>query len=79
VPADWEGYYFERAKVERFKDFLAFPVALVFLVVPAFLFHYICDGGKRLGILLSFIIGLALAIQIFMGTGRKETLASALA
>ncbi|KAF2431523.1 hypothetical protein EJ08DRAFT_648785 [Tothia fuscella] len=79
VPPEWSGYYFDRSKVERIKDYLAFPVAVVFLVVPAFLFHFICDGSKRLGILLGFIIGLALAIQIFMGTGRKETLGSALA
>jgi len=43
------------------------------------LFHFICDGNKRLGILLSFIIGLALVVQIFMGTTRQQTLGVALA
>jgi hypothetical protein len=65
--------------VERIKDYLAFPVAVVFLVVPALLFHFICDGDVRLGVLLGFVIGLALAIQILVGTGRKETLGAALA
>jgi hypothetical protein len=79
VPSEWTGYYFERSKVERIKDYLAFPVALVFLVVPALLFHFICDGDKRLAILLGFIVGLAFCVQVFTGTGRKETLGSALA
>jgi uncharacterized membrane protein YjjB (DUF3815 family) len=76
---EWTGYYFERSKVERIKDYLALPIAVVFLVVPALLFHFICDEDRRLGILLGFLVGLALAVQVFMGTGRKETLAAALA
>lgn len=72
-------YYFSRAKVERIKDYLAFPLACIFLIAPALLFHFICDGDKRLGILLSFIIGLALVVQIFMGTTRQQTLGVALA
>jgi len=79
VPPTWDGYYFSRAKVERIKDWLAFPLASVFLIAPALLFYYICDGSKRIAILLSFIAGLALLVQIFMGTTRHQTLAAALA
>lgn len=79
VPPNFDGYYFSRAKVERVKDWLAFPLALIFLIAPAVLFHFVCGGTRRLIILLSFIAGLALLVQIFMGTSRHETLASALA
>lgn len=79
MPPQWDGYYFSRAKVERVKDWLAVPLALLFLVAPALLFHYICDGSMRLAILLSFIVGLSLLVQIFLHTTRNETLASALA
>jgi hypothetical protein len=79
VPSTWSVYYFSRHKVERIKDWLAFPLGCLFLVGPALLFHYICDGNRRLAILLSFIIGLSLVVQIFMGTSRRQTLGVALA
>lgn len=79
VPPNFDGYYFSRAKVERVKDWLAFPLGLVFLVAPAMLFFFICSASSRLAILLAFIAGLALVMQIFLGTTRHQTLASALA
>jgi hypothetical protein len=79
VPPNFDGYYFSRDKVERVKDWLAFPLGLIFLVAPAMLFFFICSPSSRLAILLAFIAGLALVVQIFLGTTRHETLATALA
>lgn len=78
VPAQFDGYYFSRSKVERVKDWMAFPFGLVFLVAPAMLFFFVCSPSSRLAILLAFIAGLALVVQIFLGTTRHETLATAL-
>jgi hypothetical protein len=79
VPPNFDGYYFSRSKVERVKDWLAFPLCLIFLIAPALLFYFVCSYPARLGILLAFIAGLALIVQVFLGTTRHETLASALA
>lgn len=78
VPPNFDGYYFSRGKVERVKDWLAFPFGMIFLVAPAMLFFFTCSPSSRLAILLAFIAGLALVVQIFLGTTRHETLATAL-
>ncbi|TID17860.1 hypothetical protein E6O75_ATG10505 [Venturia nashicola] len=78
IPAHFDGYYFSRSKFERVKDWMAFPLGLVFLIAPATLFFFICSPSTRLAVLLAFITGLALVAQIFLGTTRHETLATAL-
>ncbi|KAF1983285.1 hypothetical protein K402DRAFT_466098 [Aulographum hederae CBS 113979] len=77
VPASWDAFYFDGARVDTVLDVLTLSLAAIFLAGPVLTFHFIPQRiGWRLGLLLLWLAAFAIGLIKFNGASRSYLFAS---